>query len=93
MRRTLLRCVLSLALVGTAGVALASPAGAAKPARHACLGTTYSDAATDQPFPGALGHLVASFAQEPENRPGLGDGIQAVQAGLVPDEIVGNACN
>jgi hypothetical protein len=93
MRRTLLRCVLSLALVGTAGAALAAPAGAATPARQACLGRSFSEAATDQPFPGALGHLIASFAQETQNRPGLGDGIQAVQAGLVPDEVVANACN
>ena len=39
------------------------------------------------------GQLVVGFAQDPFSRPGLGDGIQLLQAGLVPDEVVPNNCN
>ena len=42
---------------------------------------------------GAFGHGVAGFAQDPTNRPGLGDGIQALQAGDVFDDVVLNTCN
>ena len=93
MRRNLLRCALSLAVVGTAGVAFASPASARTPRLQACVGTTFAPAATNQPFPGALGHLVGGFAKDPTTKPGLGDGIQALQSGGVPDTVVVNACN
>ena len=37
------------------------------------------------------------FAQAPTNEivplPGLGDGVQLVQAGVVPDDVVPNTCN
>ena len=50
--------------------------------------------ATTQPFPGAFGAGVVGVAQDPNLRPpGLGDGIQAPQAGQVPDEVVPNTCN
>jgi hypothetical protein len=76
-------------VVGTAGVA-----GAGEPANHACVGESFSALATDQPFPGAFGSGVQGFAQDPTlPPPGLGDGLQAVQAGLVPDEVVPNTCN
>ncbi|MET1003454.1 MAG: hypothetical protein ABWZ15_16715, partial [Acidimicrobiia bacterium] len=61
-------------------------ADAGQPANRACVGTTDSALATTQPFPGAFGGGVRGFAQDPTTRPGLGDGIQALQAGVVPDD-------
>ena len=50
--------------------------------------------ATNQPAPGAFGAGIRGFAQDPTlPPPGLGDGIQALQAGVVPDEVVLNTCN
>jgi hypothetical protein len=72
----------------------ASAAGAAEPVNQACVGESLSGLATTQPFPGAFGAGVAGFAQDPNLPPaGLGDGIQALQAGVVPDEVVPNTCN
>ena len=68
-------------------------AGAAEPNNQACVGTTFSPLASNQPAPGAFGQAVTSFAQAPDGRPGLGDAIQALQAGVVPDNIVPNTCN
>ena len=77
-----------------AGIGLMpSAASAGKPANQACLGQTDSALASDQPFPGAFGHGVVGFAQAPDGSPGLGNGIQAVQAGVVPDAVVPNTCN
>jgi hypothetical protein len=78
-----------------AGVILgsASVAGAGEPVVQACVGTTFSGAAHAVP-PQDLGQIVVGFAQAPGTaHPGLGDGIQEVQAGLVPDEIAVNTCN
>jgi hypothetical protein len=72
----------------TAGVAYAG-----EPANQACVGETDSALATTQPFPGAFGGGVRGFAQAPDAQPGLGDGIQALQAGFVPDDVVPNTCN
>jgi hypothetical protein len=79
----------------TGGVVLGSGgvAGAAKPANQACVGESLSALATNQPFPGAFGGAVVSFAQAPDGRPGLGDLVQAGQAGLVPDAVLPNTCN
>ena len=92
----MLRKILSTGLMATAGVALLSgvhtlPASAAEPAQQACVGETVSALAG----PG-FGPLVASFAQgtgpsDPE--PGLGAGIQRLEAGLFPDSFVPNTCN
>jgi hypothetical protein len=75
----------------------AAPAGASKPAIPACYGESISALASTQPFPGAFGAGVVGFAQAPPDdilqRPGLGDGVQALQAGDVPDEVVLNTCN
>jgi hypothetical protein len=75
---------LAVSLVGIS----ASAAGAGQPAIRACVGKTFSQA-TAHP----LGQLVSSFARDPFSKPGLGDGIQLIQAGLVPDAVVPNACN
>jgi hypothetical protein len=80
----------------SAGIALGSGgvASAGEPVNQACIGESLSGLATTQPFPGAFGAGVVGFAQDPNlPPPGLGDGIQALQAGLVPDEAVPNTCN
>jgi hypothetical protein len=75
----------------------AAPAGASTPASPGCYGESISALASDQPFPGAFGAGTVGFAQAPTDEffpiPGLGDGVQALQAGLVPDAIVPNTCN
>jgi hypothetical protein len=76
----------------TAGITLGA-AGAAEPANQACIGESLSALATTQPAPGAFGQGVRGFAQDPMTPPGLGDGIQALQAGVVPDAVVPNTCN
>jgi hypothetical protein len=91
----------NLLLAGAAAAALAAgitigagnPAGAGKPRNQACVGESLSALASNQPAPGAFGQAVRSFAQDPAPPPGLGAGIQAVQAGMVPDAVVLNTCN
>jgi hypothetical protein len=88
--------VLSISLLATLGLNT-GVAGASQPANQACYGESISVLAADQPFPGAFGGAVVGFAQAPPDEflplPGLGDGVQALQAGLVPDEVVPNTCN
>jgi hypothetical protein len=96
LRRThkaLLRGAVTAGLA--AGIILAGggTAEAGQPADHACVGESFSALATTQPAPGAFGAAVRSFAQDPFSPPGLGDGIQAFQAGQVPDQVVPNTCN
>jgi hypothetical protein len=75
--------------LGSGGVA-----SAGEPVDQRCVGESPSALATTQPFPGAFGAGVVGFAQDPNlPPPGLGDGIQALQAGPVPDEVVPNTCN
>jgi hypothetical protein len=88
--------VLSISLLAALGLNT-GVAGAGEPANQACVGESLSALASDQPFPGAFGQAVRGFAQAPPNEilplPGLGDGIQALQAGFAPDEVVPNTCN
>ena len=79
---------LAIAVGGIAGYG--SIAGAATPAVTGCVGSTFSSLATAAP---RLGQGVKGFAQDPTTKPGLGDGIQALQAGQVPDDVVANTCN
>jgi hypothetical protein len=93
MDRTLRRAAAAIGLatgivLGTAGIA-----GAGQPVDQACVGESLSALASDQPAPGAFGAGVVGFAQDPAPPPGLGAGIQALQAGAVPDEVVPNTCN
>jgi hypothetical protein len=67
--------------------------GPAEPAVQACVGDSLSGLASSQPVPGDFGAGVVAFAQQPDGSPGVGDGIQLLQAGLVPDEAVPNSCN
>jgi hypothetical protein len=90
MRRGIAKIAVSSAIiVGACGV-LASTAGAATPAVKGCVGSTFSSLATAGP---RLGQGVKGFAQDPTTKPGLGDGIQYMQAGLLPDGVVLNTCN
>lgn len=66
------------------------PASAATPAVRGCLGASVSS------FSSAFvrsGWLYRDFAQDPGSRPGLGDAVQGVQAGAVPDADFPNTCN
>ena len=82
-----------VAVIAVAVTSVAGVADAGKPAVQGCYGGSISALATTQPFPGAFGSGVVGFAQDPEGRPGLGDGVQALQAGFVPDDAVPNSCN
>ena len=93
MRKLMVACLIAAgAVTGVAG-----EAGASEPVVQRCVGATFSEAAqalhdAGAP-PGSLGDIVSGFAQQDDGHPGIGDGIQAIQAGLVPDEVAVNACN
>jgi len=92
--KAFLRAAVAAGLAAGVTLASGSGAGAGEPANQACVGESLSALATTQPFPGAFGAAVVGFAQDPNlPPPGLGDGIQALQAGLVPDDVVPNTCN
>jgi hypothetical protein len=92
MRSRIRKVPILLAVAAGVCGGFASAAGAAQPVVKACVGTTFSGAAAALP-PGGVGQAVRGFAQDPTTRPGIGDGIQALQAGLVPDDVVVNTCN
>jgi hypothetical protein len=85
--------VVATATAIAAGGIASGAVDAKAPANTGCYGESISALASDQPAPGAFGAGVVGFAQAPDARPGLGDGVQALQAGLVPDEVVTNTCN
>jgi hypothetical protein len=92
-RTTIARTTAAAAIVTGAMLASAGVASASQPVLQACVGTTFSAAAANLP-PGDVGALIAAFAQAPDTaHPGLGDGIQELQAGLVPDDVAVNTCN
>ena len=71
----------------------AATAMAGQPVTPNCVGTTFSGAAHEL-APGGVGQVVVGFAQDgPGGGPGLGGGIQALQAGDVPDTDAPNTCN
>ena len=71
----------------------AATAMAGQPVTPNCVGTTFSGAAHALP-PGGVAQVVVGFAQGgPGGGPGLGGGIQALQAGHVPDTDAPNTCN
>jgi hypothetical protein len=99
MRRRALKrlfVVLSISLLAALGLNT-GVAGAGEPENQGCYGESISFLATSQPSPGDFGAGVVGFAQAPPDEflplPGLGDGVQALQAGLVPDQVVLNTCN
>ena len=69
------------------------PADAATPAIQGCYGAGVSALATTSTINGGFGAAVSGFAQDPNSRPGIGDGVQLHQAGLIPDEFLPNFCN
>jgi hypothetical protein len=81
--------VLSISLLAALGFNT-GVAGASEPANQACVGESLSALASTQPFPGAFGEATTFFAQLPGPH---GDNIQALQAGVVPDQVVPNTCN
>jgi hypothetical protein len=86
MRKLVLGCTVLAAAVLMA----AAPASASRPAVQACIGKTVS--ANAQAFEPNYGAFISSVA--PRNDFGsLGDAVQAVKAGLVPDELYPNTCN
>jgi hypothetical protein len=92
MKRVIVSAVLAFGLVG----AWVGVAGASEPNNQACVGETLSVLAANQPEefdPGSFGNVITIFAQAPDGQPGLGDGIQTLEAGLVPDAIAPNTCN
>jgi hypothetical protein len=85
IKKCLVGCAAAATVLAAAGSASASP-----PANQACIGTTVSvNAKVFQPN---YGSFISSVT--PRNDFGtLGDAVQAVKAGLVPDEIYPNTCN
>ncbi len=90
MRRVFAKVAVSSAIIIGACGMVASTAGAATPVVRGCVGSTFSSLATAGP---RLGQGVRGFAQDPTTKPGLGDGIQSLQAGQVGDDVVLNTCN
>ena len=97
----MLRTSFARGLAATAGLALLSgvfayPASGAEPAKQACVGETVSGLAVI--LGSDFGQIVARNAQGIDSspfdtKPGLGDGIQRLQAGVLPDDFVPNTCN
>jgi hypothetical protein len=87
-----LRCVVGTAAVAVGTLAISTTAGASTPVVTGCVGVTFSDAAHGS-VRGSFGQTIRGFAQAPDERRGLGDGIQQVQAGQIPDDVAVNACN
>ena len=94
MSRAIRRVSVAVGVTVLAVFTMAGTAAARQPAVRACVGSTFStdvQAATASGQP--AGQNVRSFAQDPFSPPGLGDGLQALQAGVVPDGVVPNTCN
>jgi hypothetical protein len=90
--RTIARSSAAVA-VAFAGLAVpATSALAATPLVHACVGSSISTAATGNP---RLGQFISGVAHDPTSGSGLGvgDDVQALQTGLVPDSGFANTCN
>ena len=92
MRRSAIRLGVGTAVVAAALATAVGVAGAGQPNNQACVGESLSVLASDQPGPGEFGQAVTEFAQAPDGF-GLGNNIQFLQAGLVPDTLVPNTCN
>lgn len=83
--RTGAAVIVTAAAALVASAVLAAPANAAKPNHQACLG---EDVRTYAQMGSGFGAFVSQVADG-----GAGPEIQAHLAGLIPDEVVPNACN
>ena len=84
------RATVTVALASAIMMCSPGAARAATPTVHGCFGESVSAVAAEwRPF----GNFVSGTAQDPTNRPGIGDGVQAVQAGQVDDADFPNTCN
>jgi hypothetical protein len=85
--RTMNAVLMAIGTVATAWLLVGGSAMAAKPASHACLGhdfRVYAEAGS------SFGAFVSGLATGTQ---GVGDEIQAHQAGDIPDEVIPNTCN
>ncbi|HZC69584.1 MAG TPA: hypothetical protein VE442_02710 [Jatrophihabitans sp.] len=72
-------------------LAAAAPAYAAQPAVQGCVGSSVGAAAQQ---PGPFGQFVNGVAHDPTSvRPGVGDEVQTLAAGGLPDDEFPNTCN
>jgi hypothetical protein len=90
MNRALRRLAVAAAVSGAIVLAAGGAAGAAEPEVQGCYGESISALARGSQ--GAFGASTVNFAQN-FPPPGLGDGVQLLQAGQVPDFVVPNTCN
>jgi hypothetical protein len=89
-RRTLMIQKLMMGCAVAAMLFVAAPVSASPPANQACIGKSVS--ANAKVFQPNYGAFISSVT--PRNDFGsLGDAVQAVKAGLVPDEVYPNTCN
>jgi hypothetical protein len=95
MRRSTLRAVAGCTAAASLLLVQAPPAGAARPVKQACVGVTFSTGARgSQPPSDTVGGTIRWFARDRvQSPPGLGDGIQLLQAGLLSDDVEPNVCN
>jgi hypothetical protein len=84
------RMLLASAACVASIVAAAPVANAGTPGTKACVGRSVSSFSTTFI---RSGFLYRDFAQDPTTRPGLGDAVQGLQAGLVADDVFPNTCN
>ena len=79
--------LMAIATAATAWVLLSGNVMAAKPANQACLGQdirVYAEAGS------SFGTFISGMAVGTQ---GVGDEIEAHQAGDIPDEVIPNTCN
>ncbi len=82
-----MRLALGLAIASVLVTASLGSASAATPAKQACFGKDFSGYAQD------LAPLGQTLRELGIIEGGLGQEVQAHQAGLVPDAVIPNSCN
>jgi len=73
----------------------ASPASATEPSPAACVGQSFSALASqvEPPLFGQTMVFIARVGGPLSTRPGAGDALANLRAGLIPDAGVTNTCN
>ena len=88
------RIVAAVGVVVLVMLTAVGTASAGTPAVRGCVGSTFSQNVQADVSKGTPpGSDVKVFAQSPVGRPGLGDAIQYLEAGVVPQKVVPNTCN